>query len=195
MLLPAAFRRWGRTRTERSRSARSSSGPANPVTTAPCAFIATRAPTTFAPPTVVPTTGTSSVSPIVFAAFDGTSAPTIAMSSFAAQKTPRYGLPAISSLRSSHSLLRERDLHELVLELDHANADPMGRVSDASPPKLLVDEGVDPNVLRLRFHVPHDVLPDRLHGARSPLRAGDRANDPQRDDQDSLLFLGHRFTS
>src|SRR6266545_8229327 len=101
----------------------------------------------------------------------------------------------MSSFFSSHSLLRERDLDELVLELDHAHANPVGRLLDPAPPELLVDLRVDPDVLRLRLHVAYDVLADRLDCARGALRPRDGLHDAQGNRQDALLFFRHRFTS
>src|SRR5256885_11005470 len=116
----------------------------------------------------------------------GTSRATISSSSFAAQKTPMYGFPAISSRRSNWgpSVLREGDDGGAVLELDRLDADPAGRMLAAALPQVLVQHVVDEDPIW--FQVLLHVFPDRLDRPRRPVRAGRRPGGPPSDHHDAL---------
>src|SRR5213593_548612 len=160
----------------------------------PFEFRARSEPTTVECPTLVTMGDVSRAPPMGRIADFGTSRATISSSSFAAQKTPMYGFPAISSRRSNWgpSVLREGDDGGAVLELDRLDADPAGRMLAAALPQVLVQDIVDENSIRLQVLL--HVLPDRLDRPRRSVRAGRRPSGAQGDDHDAFLFLlGHRF--
>src|SRR6058998_3703734 len=161
----------------------------------PFEFRARSEPTTVECPTLVTMGDVSRAPPMWRIADFGTSRATISSSSFAAQKTPMYGFPAISSRRSNWgpSVLREGDDGGAVLELDRLDADPAGRMLAAALPQVLVQDIVDENSIRLQVLL--HVLPDRLDRPRRSVRAGRRPSGPQGDDHDAFLFLlGHGLT-